>query len=71
MKIPKWIAESLGKDVYISKPHNDGLRDYPAGSKGRLTSIQAGTRKPFATVVLYADPLEAEDNFHFGDIRPA
>lgn len=69
-KVPQWVVDFLGQEVCLSKPHSDGLREYPAGSRGTLVSIQAGAKRAFATVTLHADPLSAEDNFQFHDIRP-
>jgi len=70
-RVPFWVIRELGKKVRLSKPYKDSTgRVYPAGSTGRLESIQSGRRSAFATVVLDADPIESEENFQFGDLRP-
>jgi len=71
MKIPFWIVAHLGSKVQLSKPFNDGINLYPAGSKGTLLSIQAGSISPYATVILDGCLCQSEENFVFSALRPA
>jgi hypothetical protein len=70
--IPFWVVAHLGRKVQLSKTYYDCTsRAYPAGSQGVVCSIQAGENEPYATVVLDDDPVCAEENFKFNELRPA
>lgn len=70
MKAPNWAVNCLGRKVKLIKSFDDAVRHYPAGSVGRLVSIQAGKRSPYATVSLDGDTECGEENFKFSQLKP-
>ena len=71
-RVPGWVVEHLGCKVRLSKPWTDPALKikYPGGSVGTLISIQSGRRSAYATVVLDDCPVQSEENFNFGELRP-
>lgn len=62
---------NLGRKIRTRKAFQDVYRYYPAGSVGRLISIQSGPHSTaYATVVLDDDKTESEENFAFDQLVP-
>ena len=70
MKIPNWVVQNIGQEVEITRPFQGAVQLFPTGSIGRLESIQAGRRSPFATVELNDDICGGEENFQFSWLKP-
>lgn len=71
--IPLWVVASIGKQIRIKKPHNDGVRTYPAGSLGTLAGILHQDQDPsrfYAIVSLDRNDPSDLENFDFRQLMP-